>query len=767
MDEGFEDRFGEALKREVDAVDVSTPDSAGLMAATGRSGRGARVLTIAASLVVLAVLAAVVVTSRPESAVLIEGGEAGFVPATMEDLAGRTFLSVSDLVGAPIPNAFLTLGFATTEEVAGRTDYDNVGLAFGSTPGCNSSSASPVLDSDGVMSVTSVFSTLMGCGDPLEAQEEWTSSVIASSPQLLLRTDRLVLVTDDVRIEFAELRPATAEVLALRTFVSVGDLPGAPIPDASITMSFSANAAVPDMLIVRFDSDPGCNGKGAKAQLDADGRLSADVIDRTDVGCTETIERQDQWIVDFVESNPRLLISGNRLTVVGTSFDIILTDQPNGLNTGPSTLPIPPICEEVAQVIADTMLDVTAETDLSILYDNPAEAFNDQQQAAVSGALADATSTAECPEQQIRRRAVELLYEGAFERFDTDELNARQTILSGLLIALVPQDFGLGQTPDPVETITVPGRTVTEPMATQTPDAPTPTTTPGQALAIGPTPVPVAGPQTGWCEATGLVGAAVLTSGQLTALCADGSRVPVDDATDWTSVDIGGQRLVAERVNREGFEFVEYDSQGAQGAMPGRRPDASLTESLTWLDDDDAVRIDTFRGSTWVPPQAVDALSWDRDGRWIFARARDHIGVFAWDTLHQDRPDPVPAITNIPVPGLLAMAGEVDTPNNVVVLTNRGDQLRIEATFVGQPDSPKLFGLASVDLDPTLFTADSSFIEPVSLRGYDPNATTPWAGGNEIGWVIGDGTSAWYVNGSSPPVLIGSDLKDVALIPSG
>ncbi|CAN5519283.1 hypothetical protein BH23ACT9_BH23ACT9_22950 [soil metagenome] len=414
-------------------------------------------------------------------------------------------------------------------------------------------------------------------------------------------------------------------------------------------------------------------------------------------------------------------------------------------------------CDQASQRIADVLLDFVGDVDIEAFYADPGQGRGVPDAAEPRAVLAEMVQRADCDEATVRRGATTLLIEGAIARFPDEELQARQTLLSSMLIFLVPEDFGLGSTFDDLPPV--------EPRPATT------ATAPGQ-----PTPVPTAGPSTAWCGERGLVGAAVSTAGALVAMCTDGTDVIIDEGPGYVSVDIGGYRLVAERTGADGQpEVVQRAIAGAGflGTSPGRAPAMSTTDRLAWVRPDGSLAVDQVSDGQLVldPEVVVEELTWDRGGRWLFATTTPTADtprrVLVYDTLAQPGDDPAPPVRTIDNGDVLAIGGEIDTPDNVVLLVRDSEgRVRLDAAFVGaQGGAP--FGLATPDLPPEAFTGDvlAPFVEPVGLLDFDPSRTPPWAPGGSIAWIIGDGTSAWYVDGVGT-TLVRSDVRDIAVIPA-
>lgn len=92
------------------------------------------------------------------------------------------------------------------------------------------------------------------------------------------------------------------------TAVSEGDRPRPLVPGTRIELSFTG------------PKDPGigwsagCNGHGASVQVSPE-KLHLGPIGGTLMGCPSPLEKQDEWLADFFESNPTWQLDGGQLTL--------------------------------------------------------------------------------------------------------------------------------------------------------------------------------------------------------------------------------------------------------------------------------------------------------------------------------------------------------------------------------------------------------------------------------------------------------------------
>lgn len=547
--------------------------------------------------------------------------------------------------------------------------------------------------------------------------------------------------------------PATVEELEGRVFESVGQLPGAPDPNGTMTLQFRvppsapATSAPQHESLVEVRTDPGCNRAGGGYQLDSDGTLTLKDYGSTAIGCPGVREAMDAWVASILQGRPRLLLTGDRLSVMADGSTIHLADV--GVQD----------CEEVIQDVVNDVLEVVSTLDVDAFLTG--ELVLPDENGVELGGLKTRLEQTGCTHQAVAERVAERLYlaEGEQLRDETVEGQTRRRILRYLA-----DSFLTGETlgvPRPSVRPGVPGETVTPAPITATPVP--------MITALPPSPVPDAGDV--WCGAAGLVGAVAGAGGDLSAVCADGTDVQIAPGPGWRHVSVGPDAIVAQQEAADGnartttFAVADGQAESLEGVRLGTfseegrlafvHSDDVTVEAETTIDQPSFVA--TAKGG------AVTDLSWDRSGRWLLATVTGGDGsrrVLAWDVT---APDSAPTV--IDSPGLLAAAGEIDTPDNVVMLASGEDGLVLEATFLGQPDSPTLFGHAETDLSPQQFTDGAgAFVEPVGLLAFDADSLPPWFTGNSIGWLVGNGDALWYVDGVETRLVRGG-VRDFSAAP--
>jgi hypothetical protein len=513
------------------------------------------------------------------------------------------------------------------------------------------------------------------------------------------------------------------EQLHGRSFRSAGPIVGAPTDAAEAGVSFGVvSSRFPEPVLIAI-ADPGCESLAGVYELRDDEVLVVGGEVTADQFCDPAVQGAGDWFIELLRSAPRLQLDGDRLVVEGSAVRVTLEEESD--------------VGEVAGCAA-AVGDVVGFLEAFVATVDPATS---QPDGSVTGRLDDqiaaAVATRGCPEEEVRRHAGVQLLLNLAGRQGSDWLDGRQTLVSGMLIGLTPEQFGLG-TPGP-------GRTL-EPRPPGPTAAPTPTDEGGAA----------------WCGARGLAGVVATTGGALEAVCRDGgARVTIDAGPGWTSVDLGSLRLVAGRSDPDTGErtFTELAVQGAghMGRAPGTAPALSRGDRLAWITPDGRIVADGVEDALAQPARTPSSVSWDRDGRWLFAVDEDRTFVIATAVDDVDVP-----VTELDISGLIAMAGEVDTPGTVVLLVDRDGLVGLDAAAVDGSGRPTPFALASTGIPADTY-GEASFVEPAGLLRPAPS-TGGWEVGTSIGWVIGDGTRAWYVDGLADPVPLGDDIADLALL---
>jgi heat shock protein HslJ len=76
----------------------------------------------------------------------------------------------------------------------------------------------------------------------------------------------------------------------------------------------------------RLDASGGCNGLGGTYRIEL-GRLLYERGGQTLVGCDPPVEAQDAWLLDFLDSDPTMVLAGNELVLTSDAITMRLLDR--------------------------------------------------------------------------------------------------------------------------------------------------------------------------------------------------------------------------------------------------------------------------------------------------------------------------------------------------------------------------------------------------------------------------------------------------------
>lgn len=227
------------------------------------------------------------------------GGDSG---EAAPDPRGKTFLSTDvtghDLVG----------GTRITLQIG-------AGGGISVQAGCNTLGGTASLDG-GVLSVSDLGTTEMGCSPDRHAQDQWIAEFLTASPEYVYEGDTLTLRDD-----------ATSIVLVDR---EVAD-PDRPLEgtrwvvDTVVTGDTASNTAGMENAYLVFEDGAvsgftGCNSFGGPATVDGD-TITLGAIRVTQMFCEET-EGLERHILDVLTGAVRYTIDADRLVLDSTVLDI-------------------------------------------------------------------------------------------------------------------------------------------------------------------------------------------------------------------------------------------------------------------------------------------------------------------------------------------------------------------------------------------------------------------------------------------------------------
>jgi hypothetical protein len=511
------------------------------------------------------------------------------------------------------------------------------------------------------------------------------------------------------------------EELHGRSFRSIGTTEAAPTATAEVGISFGVVSPRLPEPVFAATSDSGCPLLTGTYEMQDDGVLSVRGEASVDDLCGSAVEGgTGDRFVELLRSSPRLLLHGDRLVIDGSPGRVTFEEV-----------------SDVGEVAGCTAAigDVVGSLQLFVGSVDPA---TEQADGSLTGRLDEEIAAAVlahgCPEEEVREHAFAQLTLALVGHHGEEWVTVRQHIVSELTMGLRAEQFGVSS-PSPLPMVQ-PGPTST----------PTPKDDGGAA----------------WCGASNMAGAVVTTAGALEAWCRDSSqRVTIDPGPGWRSVDIGDSRLVAERLDpATGARWItEFDMTSGRpmGRTSGSAPALSVDGRLAWITPAGLVAADGIQGEFGPPDYDPTSLSWDRAGRWLLTRDDNGSTVFASAIDDAGAPGSTRVVAN-----LLAIAGEVDTPANILLLVDRGGSVALKAASLDGSEAFEPVDLASTGIPADTY-GDASFIEPAG-RLRPQRATGGWEAGTSTGWVIGDGTSAWYVDGHAAPISLGHNIGDVALV---
>jgi heat shock protein HslJ len=224
-------------------------------------------------------------------------------------LTGRIWMSTAVTVaGAPRPLVYGTRIRMTFAD--GTLNVD---------AGCNMLSFPIAVEADRLVTGEPV-STLIGCSQEREAQDEWIAEFVGNgNPGWEVADGNLTLTAGDTKIVFEALAPwgRTYAAVSVR---EAGTVPAPVVPDTTIRLTFTA----PD----RLTAHAGCNVLGFRLAVDATRFTVDDRVSSTRMTCTAGLAAQDRWLTTFFTDDPDYRLCGDTLTLTRSSTIIELRALP-------------------------------------------------------------------------------------------------------------------------------------------------------------------------------------------------------------------------------------------------------------------------------------------------------------------------------------------------------------------------------------------------------------------------------------------------------
>lgn len=230
---------------------------------------------------------------------------AGCPDDLVDDLAERQFVLQSAQGFQQLPGTTVNLGFQKRE--------------LGFSAGCNSMFGDYRIEDD-VLVVTSVGSTLIGCGIDRSRQDDWLSGFISSRPTVTLAENTLTLTSTTATLVFVDRevadpdRPLVGPTWTVDTFIS-GEFATSLLLAQPARFTFASDGT--------FQVGTGCNAGAGKY------RVTGDVLTLSDVSfdeaaCADNAGESDRLI--------KALFGGGRLAFVTDARRLTLKAETAGLS---------------------------------------------------------------------------------------------------------------------------------------------------------------------------------------------------------------------------------------------------------------------------------------------------------------------------------------------------------------------------------------------------------------------------------------------------
>lgn len=224
-------------------------------------------------------------------------------PVTAADLAGRTFLIDANRSDVPLQNT--TFGGPVTITFSEPM--------LGVQSGCNGIGAEWRVVDGRLELVGDVYSTAMGCGAALEAQDGRVAAVVARHPEVVLSGEEIELRTPEVTLRGRDQRsvPSTRSLVGPTWAIAmvVDAASGRGGGHAGVTASFTADGQV-------LVATGGCGRLRGTYEV-RDGRLQVRLDNRPRAGCATSLR------FDLLDVMVALL--GRPLDILGRGDQVRLT----------------------------------------------------------------------------------------------------------------------------------------------------------------------------------------------------------------------------------------------------------------------------------------------------------------------------------------------------------------------------------------------------------------------------------------------------------
>ena len=234
---------------------------------------------------------------------------AGAAPAPQLD--GRTFLSTGvSSNGTPYPliaNTRIRIAFEDGRLVA--------------SAGCNTLGGQYRVQ-DGLLHVTDLATTEMGCDPERQAQDEWLAKLLGGRPAVRLSGNDLTLEQAGTVITLLDREIANPDLPLVGTMWTVasifaGDTVSTPPGNGIATLLFGADG--------RVQVNTGCNTGGGPYMADpARGTITFGPIGITKKACIDETNELEVAVLMAIDGTATFSISGGALTLMDGSFGLQL-----------------------------------------------------------------------------------------------------------------------------------------------------------------------------------------------------------------------------------------------------------------------------------------------------------------------------------------------------------------------------------------------------------------------------------------------------------
>jgi heat shock protein HslJ len=233
----------------------------------------------------------------------------GAIPAPQLD--GRTFLSTGVTTnGAPYP-------LITSTRI--RLAFDDGRLV--ASAGCNTMGGQYRVQ-DGLLHVTDLATTDMGCDPERHAQDAWLAKVLGGRPAVRLNGNDLTLEQAGTVITMLDREIANPDLPLVGTRWTVdsifaGDTVSTPPGKGTATLLFGPDG--------RVQVNTGCNTGGGPYTVDAArGTIAFGPIGITKKACVDETNELEAAVLMAIDGDATFSISGSALTLMDGSFGLQL-----------------------------------------------------------------------------------------------------------------------------------------------------------------------------------------------------------------------------------------------------------------------------------------------------------------------------------------------------------------------------------------------------------------------------------------------------------